>query len=99
MLRCIKASITQVSCKLKNPLKTKKIYNIIHKAEKQLLYELVININNILESLNKQRKSVQKVQGHAFQFQFQSTCSRPRFRPRKKLIIYQQNKGSQTWQN
>ena len=39
MLRCIKASITPVSCKLKNPLKTSNSYNIIHKAEKQLLYE------------------------------------------------------------
>ena len=57
MLRCIKASITPVSCKLKNPLKTKKSYNIIHKAEKQLLYERVRNINNILESLNKQRET------------------------------------------
>ena len=50
MLRCMKASITPVSCKLKSPLKTKKSYNIIHKAEKQLLYEQVRNINNILES-------------------------------------------------
>ena len=36
-IRCIKASITPVSCKLKNPLKSKKSYNIIHKVEKQLL--------------------------------------------------------------
>ena len=86
MLRCIKASITPVSCKLKNPLKTKKSYNIIHKAEKQLLYEWVRNINNTLESLDKQRDPVQKVQGHAFQFQ--STCSGPRFRPRKKQVIH-----------
>ena len=57
MLRCIKASITPVSCKLKNPLKTKKSYNIIHKAEKQLLYEQVRNINIIQESLNKQRET------------------------------------------
>ena len=41
MLRCIKASITPVSCKLKNPLSSKssESYQIIHKAEKQLLYE------------------------------------------------------------
>ena len=57
MLRCIKASITPVSCKLKNPLKTKKSYNIIHKVEKQLLYERVRNINNTLESLDKQRQT------------------------------------------
>ena len=57
-LRCIKASITPVSCKLKNPLKTEKSYNIIHKAEKHLLYERVRNINNILESLNKQRETL-----------------------------------------
>ena len=56
-LRCIKASITPVCCKLKNPLKTKKSYNIIHKAEKQLLYERVRNINNIPESLDKQREN------------------------------------------
>ena len=47
-LRCIKASLTPVSCKLKNPLKTNKSYNIIHKAEKQLLYERIRNINSIL---------------------------------------------------
>ena len=57
MLRCIKASITPVSCKLKNCLKTKKSYNIIHKAEKQLLYERVRHISNILESLDKQREN------------------------------------------
>ena len=38
-LKCIKDSITPVSCKLKNPLKTRKSYDIIQKAEKQLLYE------------------------------------------------------------
>ena len=47
-LRCIKASLTPVSCKLKNPLKTNRSYNIIHKAEKQLLYEKIRNINSIL---------------------------------------------------
>ena len=47
-LRCIKASLTPVSCKLKNPLKTNKSYNIIHKAEKQLLHERIRNINSIL---------------------------------------------------
>ena len=36
-LRCIKAGITPVSCKFRNPLKTYKSYQIIHKAEKQLL--------------------------------------------------------------
>ena len=56
-LRCIKASITPVSCKLKNPLKTKESYNIIHKVEKHLLYEQVRNINNTLESLDKQRET------------------------------------------
>ena len=52
-LRCLKASITPVSCKLKNPLKTRKSYNIIQKAEKQLLYECIRNINNTLETLEK----------------------------------------------
>ena len=57
MLKCIKASITPVSCKLKNPLKSKKSYDIIHKAEKQLLYEQIRNINNTLEALDKQRET------------------------------------------
>ena len=58
MLKCIKASITPVSCKLKNPFsyKSKKSYDIIHKAEKQLLYECIRNINNILAMLDKQRE-------------------------------------------
>ena len=47
-LRCIKASLTPVSCKLRNPLKTNKSYNIIYKGEKQLLYERIKNINSIL---------------------------------------------------
>ena len=58
-LRCIKASITPVSCKLKNPLSSKS-YHIIHKAEKQLLYEQIRNINYILENLDKQRESQYK---------------------------------------
>ena len=59
-LKCIKASITPVSCKLKSPLKSKKSYDIIHKAEKQLLYECIRNINNILEALDKQRDTQYK---------------------------------------
>ena len=47
-LICIKVSLTPVSCKLRNPLETNKSYNIIHKAEKQLLYERIRNINSIL---------------------------------------------------
>ena len=60
MLKCIKASITPVSGKLKNPLKTSKSYNIIHKVEKQLLYECIRNINNILDTLDKQRETQYK---------------------------------------
>ena len=60
MLKCIKASITPVSCKLKNPLKTRKNYNIIQKVEKQLLYECIRNINNTLGTLEKQRESQYK---------------------------------------
>ena len=56
-LKCIKASITPVSCKLKSPLKSKRSYDIIHKAEKQLLYECIRNINNTLETLDKQRET------------------------------------------
>ena len=55
MLKCIKASITPVSCKLKNPLKTNRSYEIIHKAEKQLLYERIRNINNTLDMFKKNR--------------------------------------------
>ena len=58
MLKCIKASITSVSCKLKNPpsFRWSKSYQIIHKAEKQLLYECIRNINGILAMLDKQRE-------------------------------------------
>ena len=57
MLRCIKASIPPVSCKLKAPpsFRSNKSYQIIHKAEKQLLYECIRNINGILATLDKQR--------------------------------------------
>ena len=56
-LKCIKASITPVSCKLKMPpsFRSSKSYQIIHKAEKQLLYERIRNINGILAMLDKQR--------------------------------------------
>ena len=54
-LKCIKASITPVSCKVKNPLKTNISYEIIHKAEKQLLYERITNINNTLDMFEKNR--------------------------------------------
>ena len=55
MLKCIKASITLVSCKIKNLLKTKRSYDIIHKAEKQLLYERIRNINNAMDMFEKNR--------------------------------------------
>ena len=58
--KCIKASITPVSCKLKNPLKSSRSYNIIHKAEKQLLYEQIRNINNTLATHEKQRENQYK---------------------------------------
>ena len=57
MLKCIKASFTPVSCKLKNPLKSRKSFNIFQKVEKQLLYERIRNINNTLEALEEERKS------------------------------------------
>ena len=57
MLRCIKASITPVSCKLKNPLKTKGSYDIIHKTEKLLLYKRIRGINKTLAMLDKQREN------------------------------------------
>ena len=48
ILRCIKVRITPFSCSLKNPLNSCKGYHIIHKAEKQCLYERVRNINKTL---------------------------------------------------
>ena len=56
MLKCIKASIIPVNCKLKNPLKCRKSYNIIQRAGKQLLYERIRNINSTLEAFEEQRK-------------------------------------------
>ena len=56
MFKCIKASITPVSCKLKNLLKSRKSYAIIHKAEKQLLYERIRNINQKLNMLETNRR-------------------------------------------
>ena len=49
-LKCIKADIIPVRCKIRNPLnpKTFKSYQIIHKAEKQLLHKIIRNINWIL---------------------------------------------------
>ena len=57
-IKCIKASITPISCKLKNPIsyKSSRSYQIIHKAEKQLLYDRIRNINSILATLYKQRE-------------------------------------------
>ena len=62
MLKCIKASITPVSCKLKNLLsyKSSRSYQIIHKTEKQLLYECIRNIYSILAMLDKQREDQYK---------------------------------------
>ena len=58
-LKCIKASITPVSCKLKPPpsFRSRKSYQIIHKVEKQLLYERIRNINGILATLDKQKQN------------------------------------------
>ena len=59
MLKCIKASITPVSCKLNPPsFRSNKSYQIIHKAEKQLLYECIRNINGILAMLDKQKQDL-----------------------------------------
>ena len=58
MLKCIKAGITPVSCKLKNPLKTRKNYDIIHKAEKQLKNKSIRNINNTLDMFEQNRSQL-----------------------------------------
>ena len=55
-LKGIKASITPLSGKLKDPPKTKRSYNIIQRAEKQLLYERITNINSTLETFKEERK-------------------------------------------
>ena len=49
--KCIKVRITPVSCNIKNPLqfKTARSYQIIHKSERQLLYDRVRNINRVLD--------------------------------------------------
>ena len=57
-LRCIKAGITPVSCKIRNPLNSSRSYQIIHKAKKQLLYERVRNINSILYMYKHNRSKV-----------------------------------------
>ena len=54
-LQYIKVEITPVSCRLKNPLKSKKGYHIIHRVETQLLYERVRNINKILYMYENKR--------------------------------------------
>ena len=61
-LKCIKASITPISCKLKSPLsyKSTRSCQIIHKAEKQLLYEHIRNINSILATIDKQREDLEE---------------------------------------
>ena len=46
-IKKIKMGITPVSCKIKKTLKSSTSYKITHKAEKQLLYEWVRNINNL----------------------------------------------------
>ena len=64
-LRCIKAGITLLSCRIRNPLKTGKIYKIIHKVERQLLYERVRNKNNILYMYEHNRaKSYSQLRNH-----------------------------------
>ena len=62
MPKCVKASFTPVSCKLKNPLsyKLSRSYQSIYKAKKQLLYEHIRNINNILAMLDKKREDQYK---------------------------------------
>ena len=55
-LKCIKVSVAPVSCKLKNLLKSRKSYVIIHKAEKQLLYERIRNIDQKLNMLETNRR-------------------------------------------
>ena len=54
--------ITPVSCRIRNPFKTWKRYHLIHKAEKQLVYERVRNINKILYTYeNKRAESYSKL--------------------------------------
>ena len=50
MIRCLKVRGTLVICRIRNPLhlKSNKSYQIIQKAERQLLYGKVRNLNSIL---------------------------------------------------
>ena len=76
MLRCIKASLTPVSCKLKNPLKTKKSYNIIHKEsldkQRETQYrkfkDMLFNSNQHVQDpdldLQRSRSFINKIKDH-----------------------------------
>ena len=54
-LKYIKVGIASVSCRLKNTLISYKGYHIIHRAEKQQLYERVRNINKTLYMYQNKR--------------------------------------------
>ena len=56
-LRCVDSGFTLVSCRLKNPIRTSKSYDIIRRVEGKLLNERVRNINNNLDMFGMRRDS------------------------------------------
>ena len=55
ILRCLDYGFILVSCKLKSPIRIPNSYRIIKRAEKQLMYNKVRNINYILYMLKMKR--------------------------------------------
>ena len=54
-IKCLKSEVIPVSIRLKTNLKTSKGFQIIRRAEKQLLNECIHSINNTLELLMLKR--------------------------------------------
>ena len=53
--RCLDYGIIPLSCRLKNPIRTPRSYDIIRRAETQLMNERVGNINNFLDMICMRR--------------------------------------------
>ena len=54
-IRCLKNEVIPVSIRLKTNVKTSKVFQIIRRAERQLLNECIRSINNTLELLMMKR--------------------------------------------
>ena len=55
LLRCLDSSTNLVGCRLKNPIRTCKSYDIIRKGERQFLNEMVRNINKNVDMFGMRR--------------------------------------------